>query len=120
MFKKIIVLASLSFLFLISCEKNQVATISGHVMHHEKSIGNAHVYVKYDTNFFPGENLANYDLHIQADEHGHFSYDKLPVGEFYLYAFGWDDEISDSVFGGIPGEILKKTKNIDLNIPVVE
>ncbi len=120
MFKKTIVFASFSVFFLVSCDKNKVATVTGHVMHHEKPIGHAQVYLKFGTNYFPGENLGSYDVNVQADDHGHFTFDKIPTGEFYVYAFGWDDEISDSVFGGIPSEILKKTKNIDLNIPVVE
>src|SRR4051812_262025 len=101
------------FFTLIACKKNEAggrSTVTGFVKHHEKAIGNAVVYVKYDTTEFPGADSSKYDTSVKADAQGNYSF-KCYKGSYYLYATGIDDRVPQLyVTGGIPVKVRDKEK----------
>lgn len=116
-----IIFFALTFIVgLLSCEKKGKAEIFGTVAHHEAIIPHAMVYIKLGTNVFPGEDLSQYDFSVEASHHATYSFTELQTGLAYVYAVGWDEAISDSVFGGIPFEISEKKQVLEVNIPVTE
>lgn len=102
-----------------SCKKNQLggnATIEGNVLHHAKLIPNATVYIKFNAKEFPGFDAGKYDDKVTADASGHYSI-KCYKGDYYLFGAGFDDQLPDSVFGGLAVHIRNKEKvNADLAV----
>ncbi len=111
--------------FCFSCKKNGTggqATIKATIMHHEKIIPEAMVYVKYNARELPGTNPSDYDESYKADALGQVNIEHLRYGEYYLYAIGYDNTIAAVVQGGVPLSIKwKNRKNtINLTVPVTE
>ena len=89
--------------------------------HHEVHIPSAEVYIKYDATEFPGINLSVYDNQTTAsDDGGHFEFEGMEKGNYYLYAKGYDISISEEVSGGTPVEIKSKKQEVEMNVPVTE
>ncbi len=113
----------LMVVLMASCKKEGIggdATIEGHVMHHSVHIPNATVYIKYGEKEFPGSSTGAYDASTTASSgDGHFEFEELVAGDYYLYAVGYDSAISEAVFGGIPVTI-KKNSTTEVMLPVVE
>ena len=107
-------------IFIQSCSKTQSASIEGEVRHHETLIPTAKVYVKYGTNLWPGADVSEYDTMVVADINAYYSIDNFDIGWHYVYATGYDPQISDSVSGGVPFEIKKKKSTLNKNVPVTE
>lgn len=108
---------------IVSCKKNQLggkSSIKGVVMHHEKAIADAKVYIKFNTSEFPGEDLKSYDTYVQADANGNYSV-SLYKGTYYLYAYGIDLDIPAPyiVTGGL-SVTIKNKENLVKNIAVTE
>jgi hypothetical protein len=120
--KKILTLSGLLILLCCySCKKNQLggkSTIEGSVMHHARLIPNAIVYIKFNAKDFPGADLSAYDDKVTADADGHYSI-KCYKGDYYLYGVGYDDQIQDNVYGGLPVHIRNKEK-VQVDVAVTE
>lgn len=108
---------------LNSCKKNQVGgsgSVQGIVAHHEKPIGEAYVYIKYNTAEFPGDDYNVYDTYVKADASGHYS---IPFykGAYYIYARGYDYALPAPyiVKGGLSVNVRNNEK-LTKDIAVVE
>ena len=97
------------------------ATINGHVKHHEVSIPGSMVYLKYGAVEFPGNDVNSYDESTLASSgDGHYEFEELKKGNYYIYGVGYDSTISAGVVGGIPIKVKNKTESIEINVPVTE
>ncbi|MCC6371150.1 MAG: hypothetical protein IT236_09110 [Bacteroidia bacterium] len=99
--KKIFLLAFL-LSTLISCKKNQLggkSTVNGTVLHHSRFIAGARVFIKFNANEFPGNDTTKYDAKVVADLSGNYNF-KCYQGNYFLYAYGYDDQLRLPVFGG--------------------
>jgi hypothetical protein len=96
------------------------AEIHGHVKHHEVHIPNAVVYIKYGAKELPA-NISDYDDEMIASSgDGHYGFNELQRGDYYVYAVGYDSTISETVSGGGPVKIKKKTDKIEFDVAVTE
>jgi hypothetical protein len=101
-------------------------TIVAFPQHHGKTIYNKGnypdtVYIKFNTQDFPGPNPASYDIKFVGDSgEDHVHCHGLQCGNYYLYAVGLDTSINQRVTGGIPFSTSQQSGEIDLNIPVTE
>lgn len=122
--KKIVLFSFLiSLLFISSCKKNQLggnSTISGKVVHHNKAIANASVFIKFNASEFPGEDTLSYDSKVRADENGFYNIDCYK-GDYYVYGYGYDFAIPYPyiVVGGTPVNV-RGNEDVDINIAVTE
>ncbi len=123
---KNILIMLIAVMTVTACKKNGTggdARIHGHVAHHVVKIPNAIVYIKYNATEFPGADVSKYNASTQASSgDGHYSFDGLRAGEYYIYGVGYDSAISAPVFGGIGVEIKysERKETIEVNVPVVE
>ena len=79
------------------------------------------MYVKFNTQQFPGENPSLYDLQITADTtENHIEIENLKRGQYFIYMTAFDTSIADVVKGGIPTLVTSSSGEIDLNVPVTE
>lgn len=107
-----------------ACKKNELggkSSIKGTVAHHGKAIANAIVYIKFDTQEFPGDDISKYDAHVTADISGKYEIPEIYKGSYYLYAVGEDFGIPPpyTVVGGLPLKVRSK-ENITADIAVTE
>ena len=80
-----------------SCKKNQLggkSNIKGKVMHNDKPIPFAKIYIKYNATDFPGADVTLYDANMEADLNGNFLVDHIYHGDYYFYAVGQDNAIA--------------------------
>lgn len=124
---KQVIIISLSVIFfsfsIYSCKKNKIggkATLKGVVLHHNKPIPNAYVYIKYNTTEFPGDDYTLYDTYVQADASGNYS---IPFykGTYYVFGYGFDMDIPSPyiVKGGLSISIRNR-ENLKKDIAVTE
>lgn len=109
---------------LMACKKNELggkSTIKGKVAHHSKAIANATIYIKYDTQEFPGTDVSKYDAKVFADISGQYEIPKIHKGEYYLYAVGEDFAIPPpyQVVGGLPVKV-RRNETMAVDLPVTE
>lgn len=121
--KKLILLSTLLIVILSSCKKNELggtSTIKGAVMHHEKIITKASVFIKFNAKEFPGADTTKYDEKVRVDANGNYSF-KCYKGDYYLYGFGYDYGIAPpyEVNGGAPVHI-RKNESVEINLAVTE
>lgn len=117
--KVILVLAVMAF---VSCKKEGLggkASVKGYVKHHSVLIPNATVYIKYGTKDSPGSDVSAYDSNVSADANGYYEIKDLQKGDYYLYGVGYDPNISENVYGGLPIKLRRK-ESINSDIAVVE
>jgi hypothetical protein len=107
-----------------SCEYAGVGgnlTIVAYPKHHGKETRPYNVYVKFNTQEFPGENQSLYDLQIAADTtENHIEIENLKRGYYYIYMTAYDTSISAIVTGGIPTTVTMTAGEMDLDVPVTE
>ena len=100
------------------------AAIVAFPKHHDLSIPGCIIYIKYDTEEFPGEDVSVYDDMEAAEEHTgqdpHVHFENLKKGKYYLYGIGFDSSINAVVKGGIPFPINDKNGEFEVIIPVTE
>lgn len=120
----------ISILFIlitvVSCKKAGLggdATIVAYPQHHGTPIKGATVYVKFNTEDFPGASPSNFDTRFTGmiDE-DHVNCTGLNAGKYYLYAIGYDSTRSQNVSGGVPVKIKHKERKDDIivYVPVSE
>lgn len=106
------------------CKKNDTGgKASLHVMVYNGTspIKGATLYVKFDEHHQPTDPSNNYDLKIQGEaSDNHVHVEDLRMGEYYLYAMGYDSIAKKMVGGGIATSInwgeRKEMKSVDLLI----
>jgi hypothetical protein len=121
--QKVIAAYLFIFLGLYACKKNQLggsSTIKGTVSHHAKLVPNAAVFIKFNTNNFPGSDTNKYDSKVRADAQGNFSI-KVYRGDYYLFGYGFDYSILSpyDVIGGTPVRI-GNNQDMTVNVAVTE
>src|SRR5687767_1965163 len=119
--KKILLYSS--FLILgFACKKNQPggkSTITGKVMHHERMIPDATVYIKFNAKEFPGSDSSKYDANVKADGQGVYSF-KCYKGDYYLFGTGIDMQSPPLyVHGGVPVHVRNR-ETVESNVAVSE
>jgi len=79
------------------------------------------VYIKFNTQDFPGDDVSKYDAKVNADASGNYEFSSVYKGEYYLYAVGEDYTIPPPyiVEGGLPTKVHSK-EHVSLDIPVTE
>lgn len=113
-------------LFFLSCQKEAgkggQAKITGKVVHHDKPIPFASVFIHYGSLESPGNKPSDYQDSTRADEQGHFEFKDLHKGRYYLYSTGWDGLWTPPsvVFGGAPAEIFQRKEAVEITLPVSE
>jgi hypothetical protein len=119
--KKIIVLSTLVLLLFVTCKKNQLngkSSIKGSVIHHERKIPFASVFIKFNAKDSPGTDTTVYDAKVRADKDGYYNI-KCYKGDYFLYGFGYD-YAADSPFvvvGGVPVHLRnKEDRQIDVAV----
>ena len=96
------------------------AEIHGHVKHHKVHIPNAVVYIKYGAKELPA-NISDYDAEtIASSGDGHYEFEELQKGNYFIYAVGYDSTISETVLGGGAVKIRKKTEEVEYDVAVAE
>ena len=108
---------------MAACKKEGTggkAEIHGHVKHHEVHISDAVVYIKYGAKELP-DNISDYDAEtIASSGDGHYEFEELQKGDYFIYAVGYDSTISETVSGGGAIEIRKKTEEVEYDVAVAE
>ena len=122
---KIVVYINLFFLILfLGCKKNQLggkSTISGVVMHHEKIIANATVFIKFNAKDLPGVDTTLFDTKVKADAAGNYVI-KCYKGNYFLYAYGYDTQVTSNngrVTGG-SGVNIRNNEKVTIDLGVTE
>lgn len=90
------------------------------VKHHALIIPDAEVFIKLnggDTLQWDG---AQYDLKMTADTSAKGCFDKLPVGNHWLMAYGYDTNSRLDVLGRLPIRITKIDEHLDIVLSVSE
>lgn len=99
-------------------------TVAAKMIHHTREIKGCTVYVKFNTQDFPGSTPANYDLTFKANDSTSIAYLRgLNCGNYYLYAVGIDSLIlppNNVVKGGIPFSTSQKEGTQNINLYVTE
>jgi hypothetical protein len=118
----ILIICALNF---VSCKKNQLggkSNIKGKVMHHDKAIPFAKVYIKFNATEFPGTDVSLYNTSISADLNGNFLIEKIYHGNYYFYAVGIDDAIAlpNTVKGGTSLKVKMLKEVTGFVVPVTE
>lgn len=118
----LLVVCALAF---FGCKKNQLggkSNIKAKVMHHDKAIPYARVYIKFNAKEFPGANVSVYDTYIDADHNGNFLVDKIYHGDYYFYAVGVDDALPAPgiVKGGTYLKVKMLKEHTGFVVPVTE
>ena len=119
----ILICAALSF---FGCKKNQLggkSNIKGKVMHHDKAIPFAKVYIKFGAKELPGTNASDYSTVIDADHNGNFLIEKIYHGDYFFYAVGVDDALTapnNIVKGGVYLKVKRLKEYPSFVVPVSE
>ncbi|MES2565379.1 MAG: hypothetical protein V4565_00835 [Bacteroidota bacterium] len=126
--KHIIKIFALAIIALLtnSCKKSSTggdATVVAFPKHHGTPIKGATIYIKFNAKDLPSDPTSNYDLKVVGEENeDHVHIKGLRYGQYYLYAVGYDESISETVVGGMALAIKYKQrkKEIDVDIAVSE
>jgi hypothetical protein len=115
----LLIIATVCLFF--SCKKNELggkSKISGTVMHHSRFIANATVFIKFNAKEFPGTDTTAYDTKVKADGAGNYSI-KCYKGDYYLYGYGYDDQLATKVTGGV-GVHIRNREDVSIDVAVTE
>jgi hypothetical protein len=120
---------------VISCKDDDnkcVAGTGGNVTvvakpeHHLEPIINLPAYpdsafVKFNTQEFPGDNPALYDLVVAGEApEDHVHIEGLKCGKYFIFMTGFDTTIQERVKGGIPVQITQQSGERIIKVPVTE
>ena len=99
-------------------------TVAAKMIHHIREIKGCTVYVKFNTQDFPGEAASNYDMTFKANDTTSIAYlSGLNCGDYYIYAVGIDSLLTppnNVVKGGIPFSTSQKEGTQSINLYVTE
>ena len=118
-------------LLLFSCRNGGLGgdvILTVYPEHHGVSIHNCigypdTVFLKFDTDDFPGTKPSDYDTYFVGTPRENFVHcHGLKPGKYFVYATGMDSAGPYRVMGGMPLKIKysERKDEITLNVPVVE
>lgn len=89
--------------------------------HHSKEIDSCTVYIKYNAQDLPANGKYDDSLKVVKDSSGHpyAIFTGLKKGNYYLYGYGWDKSIADTVLGGSP-HIITTDGTEDMYLQITE
>ncbi len=111
-------------MLFLGCKKNQLggkSTISGVIKHHEKTIANATVFIKFNAKDLPGTDTILFDTKVRADAEGNYVI-KCYKGNYFLYAYGYDAQVTTNngrVTGG-SGVNIRNNEKVTIDLGVTE
>lgn len=90
--------------------------------HHSAGVPNAMVYIKYNTQDFPGEDVSKYDdsgrVVLVSGSSPNFHFKNIRKGNYYIYSVGYDSTIFEMVMGGVPEKVTVKSGEVDVDVAV--
>lgn len=118
----------------VACKKDSTCsagsggslTLVAYLQHHERTIPNQGnypdtVYVKYNTQEYPGGLASNYDIYFVGDSgEDHVHVKNLRCGDYYLFGAALDTNIHKRVTGGRPFSTSVTSGEIGINLAVTE
>lgn len=116
---------------LVSCERKEPepvivagkggnATLNVTPQHHGRNIDSCTIYIKYNTLDKPSNSTYDDSAKcMQVNGKPVATFSGLKKGNYYLFGYGWDPQISLNVKGGAPKPIDQET-TIDYNLAVSE
>jgi len=107
---------------IFSCKKNELggkSTIKGKVVHHEKDIPFATVFIKFNAKEFPGSDTTLYDSKVRADAEGNYII-KCYKGDYFLYGYGFDKSISPPRVIGGRAVHIRNNETVETEMSVTE
>ena len=109
MIRKITFLFSL-LLFFAACEEPVDSPAERDlcvtIKHHEAIFPNSPVYIKFNTDFFPGyQDLSIFDQEIVTNDEGRGCFLNIPEGRHWLVCKGYDEVQEENVRGSIRVEM---------------
>jgi len=107
------ILFLLILLMISSCAKDDpvfyfptTTPVTFKTQHHERAVPFIKVYLRYDTDTFPGyDDLSVFDTMIVSNEYADVTFPNIPIGKHWVVGFGHDDFLDEPVRGGLPFEI---------------
>jgi len=132
--KFIAILILTSVVALYSCKKESKCvagsggslTLTAILQHHGVTIPNQAnypdtVFVKYNTQEYPGGTAANYDTYFVGDSgEDHVHLKNLRCGDYYIFGVGKDTSLHKRVTGGTPYSTSATSGEITIYVPVTE
>ena len=88
--------------------------------HHEDTVADLEIYVKFGQATFPGYNELEYDTSFVANVDGRGCIENLPYGQYWLMTKGPDLDWGADVFGSIFLELSRFQTEIDTVLVVNE
>lgn len=120
--KKILVIL-ICVVTIISCKKNQLggdAVIEGTVMHHEKVITDATVFIKFNATDQPSTDTTAYDAKVRVDKDGYFKFNAYK-GKYFIYGYGHDLAIAPPfIVNGGKAIKLRSKETVSVTLLVTE
>lgn len=109
-------------LTLLGCSGNDLRTrVCFTTHHHEKVIPNITIWVKFNSETFPGwDPPYNFDTSIESDENGRVCMNDFPLGHHWFVGFGYDPEIGQQVIGSWDYEFNLRNLEVDTILYVGE
>jgi hypothetical protein len=110
-------------LTVIGCKKNQLggdAVIEGTVMHHEKVITDATVFIKFNATDQPSTDTNAYDAKVKVDKDGYFKFNAYK-GKYFIYGYGHDLTIAPPfIVNGGKAIKLRSKETVSVTLFVTE
>ncbi len=94
--------------------------------HHGEPIPSTSTYpdsawIKFNTNEYPGDNPALYDMIVVGDIDSTFVIaDSMKCGSYFIYMTGFDASIAERVRGGIPVNVTETSGLKVIKVPITE
>jgi hypothetical protein len=104
--------------------KGGAMVLAAKTVHHTRPINGCKLYIKYNTNSFPGENTSVYDDSLQMPiDSSQAWFSGLKCGKYYLYATGIDSLLPSPVWivkGGIPVNTSLSADTLNITVYITE
>ncbi|MEI7802738.1 MAG: hypothetical protein WCI97_08860 [Bacteroidota bacterium] len=90
--------------------------------HHSMGVPDAMVYIKYNTQDFPGEDVSKYDdsgrVVLISGSSPNIHFKNIRKGNYFIYSVGYDSTIFEMVMGGVPEKVTVKSGEVDVDVAV--
>jgi len=73
-----------------------------HAVHHSWDVPGINVYLKKNATEFPGKDSSLYEYQGKTDGYGKYTFEHLYLGNYYLYATGFDSLWGANVTSSFP------------------
>lgn len=115
------------FCFLTACNKpsegeiiQNDTTLCMTTKHHDETVPDLEIYLKYGQNEFPGYSEFDYDTMFVIGDNGRGCIEDLPYGQYWLMTKGPDLAWGADVFGSMFLELSRFEAEIDTVLVVNE